>query len=251
MPTMIYEGEISPDIVPLTIGYSPCVMRQETETAPEAEFRIEVFVGRVRVFVTTKVINQEVAIDLYLPAWDVARTLIETYGFIAAVPYHVTLSRVILPSGQVMNVALADSSLAQCHDFNKDDLEAISDIALTDLPVSLAISDILMTLGKAHYSPTACGRVADSIARLLLPNGDRKAQWEAVRQNLRVDESFLRTLSEVSKGPRHGDRTEVFAEENKATAHRAWTLLGRYLRYRIDGDQASERFELLTAENTA
>lgn len=245
MQTLIYEGKIEPEAAPLSLDYHPKIRRQETETAPEAEFEVTVFVGRVRVRVTTSFVDEEVASDLFLAAWDVARTFVETAGFIQGIPYSVSLDRVILPSGEVRGYVLGDPSLAAMHDFTDDDLEALSDISLVDLKCGLALSDILMTLGKAHYSPTACGRVADSLARLISPDVSRSEQWSNLRRKLRADEAYVKSLSEVSKASRHGDRVEVDAATNEKTAHRAWALMGRYLRYRLDGELDPESYPLL------
>ena len=246
MQTLIYEGKIEPDVVPLTLDYRPRIRRQETEDAPEAEFEVTVFVGRVRVRVTTRAIDETTPHNLYFPAWDIARTYIETAGFIRAIPYSVVLDRVILPDGASQQFAFGDRSLAATHDFDDDDLEALSDLTLIDLKSGLALSDVLMTLGRAHYSPIACGRVADSIARLISPTDNRAQQWVNLRNALRVDEAYVRSLSEVSKASRHGDRIEVSAATNNETAHRAWTLLGRYLRFRIEGKLDPERYPKLS-----
>jgi hypothetical protein len=245
METFFYEGKIEPDVVPLTLEYRPCVVRQETPDAPEAEFEVTVFVGRVRVRVTTEAVDDRIAHTLYFPAWDVARTFVETAGFIRAIPYSVTLDRVIFPDGETKQFAMGDRSLAAMHDFTEQDLEALSDVTLVDLKCGLAVSDIMMTLGKAHYSPIACGRVADSIARLISPDAGRVEQWNNLRQALRVDEPFVRSLTEVSKASRHGDRVEVDASTNGETAHRAWALLGRFLRFRLDGALDPARYPLL------
>lgn len=245
MQTLIYEGKIEPEAAPLTLAYRPKLLRQETETAPEAEFEVIVFVGRVRVQVKTSIVDEQIASDLYFPAWDVARTYVETVGFIKGIPYAVSLERVILPNGEVRGYVFGDRSLAATHDFSEDDLEALSDISLIDLKCGLIISDILMTLGKAHYSPTACGRVADGLARLISPNASRTEQWSNLRRVLRVDEAYVRSLSEVSKASRHGDRVEVDAATNQETAHRAWALVGRYLRFRLNGELDPQAYPLL------
>lgn len=111
-----------------------------------------VFVGRVRVKVTTAVVDAEVATELYFAAWDVARIFVETAGFINAIPYSVSLDRVILPDRQVRGFVLGDRSLAETHDFTEDDLEALSDVSMIELKSGLVLSDILMTLGntKSH-----------------------------------------------------------------------------------------------------
>lgn len=245
MQTLIYEGKIEPEAAPLTLSYRPKIRRQQSETSPTAEFEVTVFVGRVRVKVTTAIVDNDVATDLYFAAWDMARIFVETIGFIKAIPYSVSLDRVILPNGEVRSFVFGDRSLAEAHDFTEEDLEGLSDITLVDLKSGLVLSDILMTLGKAHYSPIACGRVADSLARLIAPTASRSDQWQVLRTKLRVDEAYVRSLSEVSKASRHGDRIEVDAATNHETAHRAWTLVGRYLRYRLSGELDPETYPLL------
>jgi hypothetical protein len=240
-----YEGKIEPDVVPLTIDYRPEIVRKEAAFGPSAEFQVTVFVGRVRVRVRTKNVNEKVVHDLFVPAWDAARTLVETVGFIDAIPYMVTLDRVIMPNGEVQQFALGDRSLARMHDFTNNELESLVEVSMLDLSCGLAISDLLMTLGKSHYSPIACGRVADSIARLISPHENRQNQWKSLREQLRVEEAYVRSLSNVSKSSRHGDRVEVNASTNNETAHRAWALMGRFLRMRIEGTLDPVRYPIL------
>lgn len=208
-------------------------------------YEVTVFVGRIRIHATTAVVDEEIANDLFFAAWDVGRIFVQTAGFIKGIPYSVTLDRVILPSGEVRGYVFGDRSLAAMHDFNDNDLESLSDISLFDIKCGLVLSDILMTLGTAHYSPTACGRVADSLARLISPGAGRPQQWSDLREKLRVDEAYVRLLSDVSKASRHGDRVPVDAATNQETAHRAWALVGRYLRYKLHGELSLETYPLL------
>ncbi len=221
------------------------MVRKDCSFAPDAEFKVSVFVGRVRIKVVTAKFDDEVADKLFFPAWSVAESYLATVGFIRAIPYTVSMERLVEPNGKVRQFALGDRSLAARHDFSDDELERLTDAVIPSLSTSLAISDLLMTLGKLDYSPIACGRVADSIARLLAPNESRSKQWEALRTALRVDEPFVRSLSEVSKASRHGDRVEIPAAVNNQTAHRAWALLGRYLRYVLDGPLDPVRYPII------
>jgi hypothetical protein len=243
--TYYYEGSISPDVIPLTLEYEPEVVRKDCSFAPDAEFKVSVFVGRVRVKVVTARYDDEVADALFFAAWSIAESYVATAGFIRAIPYSVSMERLVAPDGRIRQLALGDRSLAARHDFDDGDLERLADAVVPSLPASLAISDLLMTLGKLDYSPIACGRVADSIARLLAPDENRSKQWYALRTALRVDEAFVRSLSDVSKASRHGDRVEIPAEINNQTAHRAWALLGRYLRYVLDGPLDPVRYPII------
>ncbi len=243
--TFYYEGSVQPDAVPLTLDYEPQIMRREAADSPDAEYRITVFMGRVRIRVRTDKFNASVADALFTPAWNLAQSFLSTYGFIRAIPYTVTIERMIAPDGKVLALALDDRSVARTHGFVDADLQALSDLTMLDMRTSMVVNDLLMTIGRLDYSPIACGRVADSLARLIAPDDERAAQWAALRAALRVDEAFVRSLSDVSKASRHGDRIEVPAVVNNATAHRAWKLVGRYLRLKLDGYLAPEKFPIL------
>jgi hypothetical protein len=245
METFYFEGKIEPDVVPLTLEYTPRITVRDSSFSPDAEFRFTVIRGRIRIRVTTESTTDGSVQSLFFHALDGAKALVETAGFIKAVPYSVAIERAILSDGEVKLLSLGDRSLAATHDFSMSDHEALTDLAMVDLKLALMISDVLMTLGKPHYSPIACGRVADGIARLLAPDVDRKVQWEEVRKHLRVDEDYLRSLSNVSKASRHADRKEVPAELNQESAHRIWALVGRFLQYRMKGPLDPELFPVL------
>lgn len=247
MGVFFFEGSTVPDTIPLTIDYRPRLLRRETPDDPNVDFEVTVWIGRIRVRVEIEGdVTEETAHELFIPAWDLARTLVETAGYVRAIPYSVSLERAVFENGKVMAIALGDRKLAATHSFEDADIERLSDLFLVDLPASLALGDLLMTLGKSHYSPIACGRVADSLARLISPKEERKRAWANLRTALRVDEAFLRLLSDISTPSRHGDRKTIDAQTNQETARRAWILMNRYLRYRLGGPLPEDKYPVLS-----
>lgn len=245
MASFQFEGIVLPDLIPLTIDYRPKISRTESEGDPEAEFEISIIEGLVRVGVSTETVTKEIVHHLFMPAWDLARSLAEAAGYVQGIPYLVSIDRAVLADGEVMPLVLCDRKLAATHSFDGSDIPRLADLFLLDLPVSLALSDLLMMLGKTHYSPIAGGRVADSIARLMSPSGDRKAAWKYLRSELHVDEAFVQLLSKTSARSRHGDREFVSADRTTEIARRAWILMFRYLRWRLDGPLDLTEFPLL------
>ena len=245
MGVFYYEGSVTPDIIPLTIDYEPRFIRQAESGSAPATFEVKVWVGRVRVRVETNISTETTAHELFIPAWDAARTLVETAGYVHAIPYSVSLDRAVFEDGLVVALALGDTKLRSMHSFDDSDIERISDLFLVNLPAALALGDLLMTLGKSHYSPIACGRVADSLARLITPAGKRAQAWANLRETLRVDENFVRLLSEYAAPSRHGDRQPIDGLLNRELADRAWILMNRYLRFRLDGPLSGDEFPIL------
>jgi hypothetical protein len=103
------------------------------------------------------------------------------------------------------------------------------------------MSDLVLALDKTHYAPISYGRVTDSIARLVAPSLSGSAMWEKTRKELRVSEAFLKKLTDISKGPRHGDRTPVSIAENLQLSEMAWRLMERYLQYRLSNSLLDEQ----------
>lgn len=247
MATFIFEGSVRPDQIPLTLDYKPAIIRREAQHSPDAEFKVTVFSGKFQTRVSVPEVTDEIISALYAPAWTVTEALVHSEGFLAGVPYTATIERVHLPDGSVKQFVLADRSLAEAHGLEKRHLEEVADLACTDLRIKLLLSDALHSLGISDYSPIACGRVADGIARFIAPDVKAPEMWRQTRELLRVDEGFLRSLSDVSKAARHADRQEVTAAINQRTAHRAWALLGRFIRFRIDGKLDPDAFPILTS----
>lgn len=130
---------------------------------------------------------------------------------------------------------LADRRLAALFTIFKDfDIEQVFDLVAVDQLLSRAISDVVVMLSWSHYTPIAAGRVVDGILRMM--TGGRSAEhWEALRKDLRVDRSFLQLVTDEATPARHGDRRRVDGAVNRQLAERAWTLMNRYLHYRITG----------------
>ena len=103
-----------------------------------------------------------------------------------------------------------------------------------------SMNDLAMTLYMHHQSPTNCGRVIDSLRIAVAPNLDAKHGWPILRNvvNVNVDEAYLKLISEHSKVTRHGDRRKSIpeAEVTEITA-RTWTIMNRFLAYRLGGNQ--------------
>jgi hypothetical protein len=251
LETFIFEGSVLPDALPLTINYRPTIVRREAPESPDAEFGVTVFAGRFQTKVSVPIVTEETIFDLYTPAWTVTEGLVHSAGFIAGIPYTVTIERVILRDGDVRQLQLADRSLARAHGLGADALEKVADLAMLDLPIKLLLSDALKMLGISDYAPIACGRIADGVARLIAPSSKDGARWRQVRETLRVDEAFLRSLTDVSKAPRHADRKYVPGNVNEATANRAWTLLGRFLQFRLEGPLNPDGYPILTTSDDA
>ncbi len=232
-----YGGRVLPEVLALDVQHVPTFTMEATDDAPAAKFAIEVREGRFLVDVEVERFNGHVANALLVPATDLVRVLVEVVGFSDGVPYSVMVDHVLQPDGQRQKVVFADRRMAaRCTAFSKDDVGRVVSMAASDLRLARALSDLMMSLSIPHYSPISCGRVAEAILNLLT-GSKGPAAWAEMRSVLRVDEAYLKLLTEHSKKPRHGDRVRVEAAVTTELLGRAWTLLNRYVAYRLGDDK--------------
>lgn len=239
-----FLGTILPSSPALTIEATPTVESDVVDGNP-ATMTVAVRDGCFEVTIELATFDEPSWQALFGPATDFARMHVEAVGFVTATPYNAFIDTIVRPDGTQKALALGDPGLAAQVGFGIEDSERIAELAMSDFPLSLALSDLMMMLSKTHYSPIAAGRVADSLARLIAPGESPKTAWPKLHAALRADEAYIKFLTEHSKASRHGDRQYLPGEITQELARRAWTLMGRYLRLRLDGPLDSALYPML------
>lgn len=248
MPTIRYNGDVRPKHAPLTVAYRPSFSRVEAQEDPDADFSVQIEAGRVLVRVDVREAGPDTASELYVAALQAAQLLADAAGFLSGVPYIVSLDQWEDADGVLHVAALGDQALGDaCEAAGLDDLPAVYELALQDIALAQTLSDALKMLHIPDYAPVAAGRVAESLARMIAGKKSSTG-WALLHQTLRVDRSYVEPLTAHSKGPRHGERVYVPASIPRALSGRAWTLISRYLVWRLGGPLDARRFPLLAGE---
>jgi hypothetical protein len=246
MPTFTYRGRMIPEWLELSLDYSPTIDRTEREGDEPVRFHAKVGKGRVVVVTETAGVDESLHHTLFLPALDMAHALADAAWLQTGKAFIAVFDDVVLPSGEVMPLVLADARLRDIFGpLLRDNFEAVADLAILDVRVGRLLSDAKAMLTWPHYAPIAAGRVAEAILQLLT-GGRAVSDWAAMRETLRVDRPYLQLLADRSAPPRHGNRQYVPAEVNTTLGARAWTLLERYLAFRIGGALDPEKYPVLT-----
>ena len=237
MPRFEFRGRVRPEALPLSVDYAPTYERQENHPdIPNAAYTVRVTEGRVTVVAETLTEDVQGPDFLFIPALDFAGSLVQAAGFSMGVPFDVVFDEVELPDGRVQPVVFRDRRLAELCTVIADEatFEAVAHLVMTDLALGQALSDLLQSLARPHYSPISCGRVADSLVRMIA-GGKGPKEWAQMREVLRVDEAYVKLLTDQSKPHRHGDRITVEAVVTQELAARAWTMMNRYIAFRLGG----------------
>jgi hypothetical protein len=236
MPRFRYRGRVRPNAVTLSLAYSPTVVRTGSNYEPDATFTLRVVESDITIEVEVAAFDTATPDQFFGLAMDLVRSAVEVASFIDGIAYTVELEAWEDDAGARQPLILADRKLgALCTAFDAEDLEAVTDLVLVDPLLARVLSDVVVVLTWGHYAPIACGRVADSLVRMLT-GGRKPSHWEQMQAILNVDRCYVQLLTDHSAPPRHGDRQEVSGRVNRQLAERAWTLMNRYLAYRLGGN---------------
>ena len=238
MPNYVFSGRMLPEQIELTLDYKTKVSVTDEETIPDTVFTLSVEDSTIRIEAATASTASDIADNLYFFAQDLARTAAEVAAIADGVAYSPRIDRVRLPTGEERGLVLADRRLSGLMTiFPEHNFEEVFDLVAADISLMRALSDVAVMLTWGHYAPIAAGRVAESILRMLT-GGRTAADWSTMRSVLRIDRAYLQLLTDFAVAPRHGHREYVDAATNRLLAERSWTLMNRYLAYRLSGERA-------------
>ena len=245
MGAIRFYGEARPTELALSASFRPWFTLREAQEDPDGEFDVQIQNGRVLVRVDCNAADSADPFGFYIPALRAAQLLADVEGFLRGTPFTVVLDHVETSDGDLRPAFLGHLDLAKiCSAAGLADVESIFDQALNDNALTQTLSDALKMLHTLDYAPVAAGRIADSLARLVA--GERGADaWSRLHEALRVTRSYVEPLSDLSKPARHGHRVYVPADQVHMLAERSWTLLTRYLVWRLNERLDEARFTVL------
>lgn len=247
MPKFFFTGRVRPEQHPLTMEYKPTYCRTEVQDGPSIYLTAHISDGEIEVVAEVDEFDETTWTKLYFLAYDMARTLVDVASFQDGIPYFATIDTVTDPNGKQSACIIADRRFARFSPArDAASLERLTDFAMSEVPFARVLSDVVVMLSTPHYAPIAAGRVAESLLRMLT-EGRSSADWLTMQGILRIDRAYLQLLSDHSKPPRHGERAYVDGATNEELVTRAWTLMSRYVEYRLNESQGLDpnRFPVL------
>ena len=108
----------------------------------------------------------------------------------------------------MVRLAPADPSVAPlCTAFTPDrDFGLILKIVLSEPPIFFALRELIEAIALPHVCTVNCARAVEALRTMFVPSDEPKKQgWEEMRSALNISESYLRLITKVSEGPRHGN----------------------------------------------
>lgn len=221
------------------------------------EFQFRVIIGNSFVNVECELdrYNDTYFDELYKRASDIARTAVNLVAFATGYGLTLVLETFIYPDGTPAPITPQDPSVASlCTSYSlqsekQQDFGAVLRIVAVEPNLFFALNDLVEAITIHHVAPVNCALAMDRLKHLIANPGAKNPEaWKQMRETLRIDEAYLKFITETSKDPRHGRPGLTPGSLTSDATRRAWTIMDRYLEYRKRGGNPlpPDEFPLLT-----
>ena len=238
-----FLGKILPEPVKMTV-HVPALNWTWQEQKLELTFRIRIENSNVTVECELEQYEPIYFTELYKRASDLTSASANLAAFATGYGVVVILETFIDAAGTQSQIVLFDPSLSPLctayglEDARQGDFSAVFNMVLTEPSLFRALNDLIAAITFPHCSTVNCGRVIDSIRRMISPNLDGAAAWRAMHHALNVSRRYQEWISKQSTGPRHADPAFVPGTVTTEITRRTWVIMDRFLEYRKRGNQS-------------
>jgi hypothetical protein len=196
-------------------------------------FRFNIIDSVVSVSCETKTVDQVPPILLYVWAFLTVRGALDAYSFVHGASLTLTLNECTHPDGQKMPLLFIEPDLA---DICTVSVRDIFDLSRSERGILKHLHDLGETISNPLDSEVNCARAVDGFARLLLPGKSKEApRWRKLQDSLNLTEDYVKFVSALSAGPRHGTIEPQSLNDIIETRRRAWAIANRFLEFRKRG----------------
>lgn len=243
MEKIQFIGRVLPGAIKVSVQ-APEIKWKWEETGLELTFRLKIGNSFVNAECELEKYQPQYISELYRRAFDLARASVNLIGFAQGFGLSVILEMLIMPDGSPSELAPIDPSLpplctAYSLEFSRvADFNTIFNAVLTAPDLFMALEDLIHAITLPHVSPVNCARAMDRLKHLIAtPGSADNDAWQQMRDALQIDEQYLKYITSVSKGPRHGHPGHTPGSQTTETTRRSWVVMNRYFEYIKRGKQ--------------
>jgi hypothetical protein len=242
MPRVRFTGRIFPTGVNLSVADHPQVNWHDEENNLDIRFTTTIQNNVVTVDCDVSRFDQTLITAIYMRAFDLARATVDLAAFSSGWAFVVVFETFTAPDGATTPIGAYDPSLAtfctayqmgvKSTDVEENDFHKVLAIVSTDWRIFRALRHLIEAITLPHESATHCARAVEAMRHLIAPNEQPKKAWPKLRDALNVSEDYLKLITDVSTGPRHGDPTHIPGTTTTEITRRAWQIMNRFLEYK-------------------
>ena len=232
-----FIGRVLPTAFKITVQ-APEAKWVWQEAGLELTFRVKIGNSFINAECELREYKPEFIAELYRRAFDLTRASVNLVGFAQGLGLTVLFEMFIAPDGSVTELAPMDPSLPPlCTAYSLDpvrlpDFNAVINAVFTSPDLFMALEDLIGAITLPHVAAVNCARAMDRLKHLIATAGsDDRGAWKQMRDTLQIDEAYLKYVTDVSKGPRHGRLGHTPGNLTTEGTRRSWTVMNRYFEY--------------------
>lgn len=250
MPVIHLLGQVLPEPVKISVGHGPTIKWESPDIALVMEFKNHIKDSKIDVECTLNRWGHDTLVPVYMRALDLCRASVDVVAFSIGYGLSVQLHTLVDPSGKTSDIVFSDPALPPlCTAYSLSaGFDEVHSMVLSEPTLFMAFNDLIAAITLPHKAPVNCARAMDRLKHLITPSNQNKdkAAWEAMRSALRIDETYLKFITDSSTAPRHGRPDHVSGAITTEVTVRAWTVMNRYLEYRKSGGVLPSALPVLT-----
>lgn len=242
MPLVRFLGTLTPGHIRIDFNHREPVLWPEPDLNLELAFTIDMAGGAVRVDCEASWWDDGLLVFVHRRAFELARAPVNVLSFVWGVAVSVQLDRFISHNGEERWLQFDDPRLPQLVTAAGRDMQDVGQIVTlvsSDPRIMIALNDIIESIKKPHVAVVNCGRVVETLRRIVCPppETDRES-WARFRRDLRLSQNFVQAVTDVSRMPRHGDWSFIPGDVTSEAVRRTWVIMNRFLEFKKRGGVA-------------
>jgi hypothetical protein len=235
-----FKGRVLPAALPVTILGGPSLHIENEHLGLVSEMRFNIQDNLITVDCDVNKLEPATMGSLVIRAHNTVESAVNLLSFSTGVGHSVILDKCHLPGGAVQDVIMEDRELAKFATAiqSSSDLQQFLKMCLVEPPLFLAIRDLSDAIKTSNLAEINCTRAIETIRNYFIPpGGSRKDGWMPMRKALNVSQEYVTSITNLSRGPRHGDYYEMPTQKVRDACEKTWMLMNRFLEYRKRGNQ--------------
>jgi hypothetical protein len=247
MPIVHFKGRVLPSAVQVTARDLPQVHWEDANTGQVMDITTRIQASVVDLEFDVNHFDENDLSPLLLRAWDLARAAVDLCCYQVGWGLIVIIDTFVKADGtEATLLAKMETLAAYCTALQPDpqnpgvnNFDVCYRLLVTEPPLFMALNDLIVSITLPHHASVNCARAIEGLRTLMVPAGvSRKQGWSLLRANLNIEKNYVEYVTDVSTGPRHGDRTWIPGTTVNEVVNRSWIIMNRFLEFRKRGNQA-------------
>jgi hypothetical protein len=239
VPDITFYGSVLPQANALSVPFSTDLRFDDPDSDLVVHISISINESKVVAKCSLSEMSHANFTYAYLRALDMARAIVDVVAFNLGEGLIVLLTEFSEGDGERKAIRINDPTLSPlCLSMVPEGrFQEICRLVISNSAIVLALNDLIAANMNQHLATINCARAVEGLRHVISPGARQSASWQGIRTALRLDESYLRLITDNSIQHRHGDRVRIGAPLAKQIIQRSWTVMDRFFEYALRGYQ--------------